>query len=47
MKITKKIINNINGLNYFYLQTGMINKKKSNVILFFMAFLNYLIVTDI
>ena len=38
MKIQKKIINNINGLNYFYLQTGMINKKKSNVILFLHGF---------
>ena len=38
MKIKKKIINNINGLNYFYLQSGIINKNKSNVILFLHGF---------
>ena len=38
MKTKKKIINNINGLNYFYLQAGMLNKNKSNVILFLHGF---------
>jgi len=38
MKIKKKLINNINGLNYFILEAGKINKKKSNVILFLHGF---------
>ena len=38
MKIKRKIIKNINGLNYFILETGKINKKKSNVILFLHGF---------
>ncbi len=38
MKIKKKIINNINGLNYFYLQAGILNKEKTNIILFLHGF---------
>ena len=38
MTIKGKIIKNINGLNYFYLQSGIINKKKSNIILFLHGF---------
>ena len=38
MLIKGKIIKSINGLNYFYLQSGVLNKKKSNVILFLHGF---------
>ena len=38
IKLKKKFIKNINGLNYFYLESGKINKIKSNVILFLHGF---------
>ena len=38
MQVKRKIVKNINGLNYFYLQSGILNKKKSNVILFLHGF---------
>ena len=38
MKIKKKFVKNINGLNYFYLESGKINEIKSNVILFLHGF---------
>ena len=38
MKIYKRIIAGINGLNYFITYSGKINKKKSNVILFLHGF---------
>ena len=38
MNIKKKSIKNINGLNYFYLESGALDKKKSNIILFLHGF---------
>ena len=38
MKIRKKIIQNINGLNYFFLESGNLNAEKSNAIVFLHGF---------
>ena len=38
MKIKKKLLKILMVLNYFYLQSGVLNKKKSNVILFLHGF---------
>ena len=38
MKIKRKFAKNVNGLKYFYLQSGYLNKEKSNTILFLHGF---------
>ncbi len=38
MKIRKKIVQNINGLNYFFLESGNLNAEKSNAIFFLHGF---------
>ena len=38
MKVKGKFAKNVNGLKYFYLQSGNLNKKKSNTILFLHGF---------